>query len=77
MVEEKLKVILSNQLGVETSKIITENHIVNDLGADSLDIVEIIMDVENEFKIKIEDNEYQDANTVQLIINLIESKTKD
>ena len=77
MVEEKLKVILSNQLGFETSKIITENHIVNDLGADSLDIVEIIMDVENEFKIKIEDNEYQDANTVQLIINLIESKTKD
>jgi len=74
MIEEKLKLILSKQIGVDSTLISMSDLIVDDLGADSLDIVEIIMDVENEFKIKIQDNEYQDADTVQKIADLIGSK---
>jgi len=74
MIEEKLKLILSKQIGVDSTLISMSDLIVDDLGADSLDIVEIIMDVENEFKIKIHDNEYQDADTVQKIADLIRSK---
>ena len=74
MLEEKLKLILSKQIGVDSTLISMSDLIVDDLGADSLDIVEIIMDVENEFKIKIYDNEYQDADTVQKIADLIRSK---
>jgi len=74
MLEEKLKLILSKQIGVDSTLISMSDLIVDDLGADSLDIVEIIMDVENEFNIKIYDNEYQDADTVQKIADLIRSK---
>ena len=74
MIEEKLKLILSKQIGVDSTLISMSDLIVDDLGADSLDIVEIIMDVENEFNIKIYDNEYQDADTVQKIADLIKSK---
>ena len=74
MVEEKLKTIIANQLGIESSVILVDKKIVNDLGADSLDIIEIVMDVENTFGITIEDAEYQDADTVQKIIDLINSK---
>jgi len=74
MTEEKLKKIIANQLGIESDSISLENKIVDDLGADSLDIVEIVMDVENSFSIKIEDAEYQDADTVQKIVDLINIK---
>lgn len=74
MVEEKLKTIIANQLGIESSVILVDKKIVNDLGADSLDIIEIVMDVENTFGITIEDAEYQDADTVQKIVDLINSK---
>jgi|688.fasta_scaffold471316_2 acyl carrier protein len=74
MTAEKLKKIIANQLGIEPNSISLENKIVDDLGTDSLDIVEIVMDVENAFSIKIEDEEYQDADTVQKIVDLINTK---
>ncbi len=74
MIEQKVKEILSNQLGMEIDTITPHKHIINDLGADSLDIVEVIVDVETAFHIKIEDQEYQEADTVQKIINLVNNK---
>jgi acyl carrier protein len=74
--EEKLKEIIAFQLGIEPNKITLEQHIVNDLGADSLDIVEIVMLVEEAYKIKIEDNEYENSDTVQKILELITSKVE-
>lgn len=73
---EKLKSIIANQLGIDVNLISPDKKIIDDLGADSLDIVEIVVDIETSFEIKIEDAEYQDADTVQKIIDLVNNKIK-
>jgi acyl carrier protein len=76
-IEQRLKKLLSDCVGIDTAKIKLTDHLVTDLGMDSLDLVEIVMDIENEFKIRIEPAEADLASTVSLIIDLIESKTKE
>lgn len=73
-VENKLKQLIGNQLGVLPETIVNNAHLVNDLGADSLDLVEIVMSIESSFAIAIEDDEYDSADTISKIINLINSK---
>lgn len=73
-VEERVKEIISEQLGLEKEDIQTEASFIDDLGADSLDIVEMIMTIEDEFDIEISDEDAEKIVTVQDAINYINDK---
>ena len=70
-IESKVKEIIVKNLGVEESEVTREASFVNDLGADSLDCVELIIDFEHEFGIEIDDNEAENINTVGDAIDYI------
>lgn len=74
MIETKLKQLLAKQFGVLEDKLTLETDVVNDLGADSLDLTELVMNIEHAFKIVIEEDEYAGAHTVGSIVNLIKIK---
>lgn len=76
MTYNKVVDILSAQLGVEKSKITKETNIANDLGADSLDLVEILMSLEDEFGISIPDEAIPEIKTVQELVKYIDSQKK-
>ena len=63
-IESKVKEIIVKNLGVKESEVTREASFVNDLGADSLDCVELVIDFEHEFGIEIDDNEAENINTV-------------
>jgi acyl carrier protein len=71
---EKLQNIVEENLGAPKNPITLETHIINDLNADSLDLVELIMAVEEAFDITIDDSEAENLMTVGDIIRFIESK---
>ncbi len=73
-VEEKVKNIIVEQLGVEPEQVKPEAQFVNDLGADSLDTVELIMALEEEFNIDIPDEQAEKIKTVGEAIEHIKSK---
>ena len=68
-VMERVVDIVSEQLGVDKDKITAETSFVNDLGADSLDTVELVMELEEEFDINIPDDAAEKITTVQLAID--------
>ncbi|QDU67532.1 acyl carrier protein [Engelhardtia mirabilis] len=68
-VEDRVKKIVCNQMGTTPDKISRETSFVNDLGADSLDTVELVMEFEDEFEISIPD---EDAEKIQTVGNAIE-----
>lgn len=70
-VEEKVKKIVAEKLSVEPDEVIPEASFVDDLGADSLDLVELIMAMEEEFDIEISDEEAEKLQTVQDAIKYI------
>jgi len=73
-IENKVKQAIVDKLGVEESKVTTEASFINDLGADSLDTVELVMKFEEDFDIKIPD---EDAEKIQSVGDAIEYiKTK-
>ncbi len=72
---EKVKKIVSEQLGVEESEVKPEASFANDLGADSLDTVELVMALEEEFGIEIPDEAAEGIGTVQDAVNFIKDKT--
>ena len=76
-INEDFKIMLSKQFGIETDKIHNETHLVDDLGADSLDLMEIVMLIESKFKVRIEESEYIDTLVVNKIIRLIEQKQQN
>lgn len=71
MALDKLKEIIAQELGVSVDEITPESNLQEDLGADSLDAVELIMAVEEEFGVSIPDEEAQNINTVQDMLNLL------
>lgn len=73
-VEEKIKKIISEQLGVEQEEVVTEAKFVEDLGADSLDTVELVMALEEEFDIEIPDEEAEKILTVGAAVDFIKDK---
>jgi acyl carrier protein len=70
-VEERVKKIVSEQLGVKDGEVKNEASFVEDLGADSLDTVELVMALEEEFETEIPDEEAEKITTVQLAIDYI------
>ncbi len=72
MVFEKVKAILSEQFDVEEDKITAETNIADDLGADSLDVVDLLMSIEDEFEIEIPDDEVENLKTVGELVKYIE-----
>lgn len=73
-ISSKVKEIITEKLGVDPIEVTEPARLQNDLGADSLDAVELIMDFERDFDINIEDEEAQELDTVGDIINFIEWK---
>jgi acyl carrier protein len=73
-IEEKVKEIVAEQLSVDAADVVAEASFVDDLGADSLDLVELIMAMEEEFDVKIEDEEAEKIKTVQDAIDFIKKK---
>jgi len=71
---EKVKNVLMEQLGVDESVITMESSFVDDLGADSLDIVELIMGLETEFDIEIPDEDAEKIATVGDAVNYIKER---
>ena len=71
--EEKVKKIIAEQLSVAEDQITPEASFVEDLGADSLDTVELVMALEEEFEIDIPDEEAEKINTVQAAIDYIKA----
>ena len=74
-VEEKVVGIVSEQLSVPKEEITRESSFVDDLKADSLDVVELVMEFEDEFEITIPDDDYEKIRTVGDAINYIEEKS--
>ncbi|MBO5525186.1 MAG: acyl carrier protein [Clostridia bacterium] len=70
---ERVIEMLASQLGVPASKITPESEIVKDLGADSLDVVELLMSLEEETGITIPDDQVEGIKTVQDIVNMLET----
>ncbi len=70
-VEERVKKIVVEQLGVKEEEVGTEASFVDDLGADSLDTVELVMALEEEFKTEIPDEEAEKITTVQQAVDYI------
>lgn len=73
-VEQKVKQIIVEQLGVDESQVDSNASFVDDLGADSLDIVELIMELEEEFEITIPDEQAEKIKTVGEAIDYIEKE---
>ena len=75
MVLEKLKAILAEQFDVEEEKITAETDLQEDLGADSLDVVDLLMSIEDEFDIEIPDEEIENIKTVGALVSYIEANS--
>lgn len=74
MVLDKIKDMLEKQLGIDKSKIAEDSDIIKDIGADSLDIVEFLMDAENEWGITIEEEDVKNLHTIGDVVKYIESR---
>ncbi|WP_294405957.1 acyl carrier protein [uncultured Ruminococcus sp.] len=76
MVFDKIRDIIVEQLDVEEEKVTAEASISEDLGADSLDVVDLVMSIEESFDIEIPDEEVENIKTVGDIVKFIEAKTE-
>jgi acyl carrier protein len=75
-VADKVKAIIVDKLGVDAAEVVETANFTNDLGADSLDIVELIMEFEKEFGISIPDDQAENIGTVGQAIEYIEKNAK-
>lgn len=76
-IEERVKKIVVEQLGVKEDEATLEASFVDDLGADSLDTVELVMALEEEFETEIPDEDAEKITTIQEAINYIKANTKE
>lgn len=74
--ENKVREMIAKQLDVDIKEVTPEASFLEDLGADSLDVVELIMQMEEEFGVQIPDEDAEKIKTVQDAIDYIKSKTK-
>ena len=75
-IEQKVKAIIAENLGVNADEIKITSSFIDDLGADSLDIVELVMQMEEEFEVEIPDEEAENIKTVQDAVNFITTHKK-
>ena len=75
-VEQRVKNIIVEQLNVDTEAVTPDASFVDDLGADSLDIVELVMTMEEEFNLEIPDDDAEKIKNVGDVINYVTSRTK-
>jgi acyl carrier protein len=75
-VQERVKKVIVDQLGVDEDQVKPEASFVDDLGADSLDVVELVMALEEEFDAEIPDEEAEGLKTVQSVYDYIDSGAK-
>ena len=75
-IEQRVRKIVAEQLGVSEADVKSESSFVNDLGADSLDTVELVMALEEEFETEIPDEEAEKIPTVQQAVDFIKAHTK-
>ena len=76
-IKEKVVKIVSEQMGVEQSEITMDTSFVNDLNADSLDTVELVMELEDEFELSIPDEEAEKIGTVGTAVDFIAKAQKE
>ena len=76
-IEERVKKIIAEQPGVKAEQVTNEASFVDDLGADSLDTVELVMALEEEFETEIPDEEAEKITTVQAAIDYVVAHSKD
>jgi acyl carrier protein len=72
-VQDRVKRIVIERLGVEEAEVTTEASFKDDLGADSLDVVELVMELEDEFDLEISDEDAEKITTVGEVVNYIQS----
>jgi acyl carrier protein len=75
-IEQRVKKIVAEQLGVNEADVKNESSFVNDLGADSLDTVELVMALEEEFGCEIPDEEAEKITTVQQAVDYVQTHAK-
>jgi acyl carrier protein len=75
-IEEKVKDIIVEQLGVNPEQVTPEASFIEDLGADSLDIVELVMAFEEEFSVEVPDEEAEKLTKVRDVVKYIEERAK-
>lgn len=74
-ISSRVKAIIVDKLGVDENEVVTEANFTNDLGADSLDTVELVMAFEEEFGLDIPDEEAEKITTIQSAVDWIESNS--
>lgn len=75
MVLEKVKAILAEQFDVDENKITADTDLQEDLGADSLDVVDLLMSIEDEFDVEVPDEEIENIKTVGALVSYIEANS--
>ena len=75
MVLEKVNAILAEQFDVEEDKITADTDLQEDLGADSLDVVDLLMSIEDEFEVEVPDEEIENIKTVGSLVSYIEANS--
>lgn len=76
MILEKVRKIIADQMCIDIEKVQADSNILTDIGADSLDVVEMLMTVEEEWGIVVDDDDMRGFSTVQSVVDYIASKTK-
>lgn len=74
-IRSKVYKVISEHLGISQDRIKDDSDLVNDLGADSLDIIEIVMGIEEEFDIEVTEDEANASSTISSVIDLVTVKT--
>jgi acyl carrier protein len=74
--EEKVKAIIAEQLGLQLEEIKIDSRFVEDLGADSLDLVDLVMKLEDEFEVSIDDEQASNLRTVKDALDFIEKLSR-
>ncbi len=72
---EKVKAILAEQFDVDEDKITVDTDLQEDLGADSLDVVDLLMSIEDEFEVEVPDEEIENIKTVGALVSYIEANS--
>ena len=75
-INERLKKVIAKELKVEPESIADDAHVGNDLGIDSADMISLLYDIEDEFKIEISDEEMGEISTIEGMYSLVSKKIK-